>query len=229
MDEPITTDAPVETGAVEAAQPVEPEQQTAAVEPTEPQTEPVAGPSPDDNLEWLKNKGVDPTDPEAVAKVAKMYRDAEKAMHQSTTKASELEQKLVGDVQTQPIDAANPDLVQQLAGEIQALKTAQNVNSFFASNPEAKALESKMTEMVTERPELGELVKSGYLSLNDLHAMAKASTPGLDDQLKAEGGREALQTVAAKQQAKAVHGAATSSELTPNTPEDAFLTGLRAS
>lgn len=237
MDPTTTTDdpiMPIEDGA-EPAQPTSEDQSTAANEP-QPTTTPTDAPdaeppaestdSQDDNLEWLQKKGIDPTSPEAISKVAEMYRNAEKAMHESTSKASELEKTLSGGLQEQ-IDQAktdgNLDVVQELAAEIQNLKLQQNVNSFFNSQPEAKELEAKMTEIVNERPEIGNLVKSGYLSLGDLYNLAKASDPSREQQLKADGGREALQKVADKQQGRSVPGVATTSATADDNTSDPFL------
>lgn len=248
--EPTTTDPTPDAGAAEAAQPESVEQQAAATEPAEQptttedaqaETPADEGDAGDDNLAWLQKKGIDPTDPEAVAKVAKMYRDAEKAMHDSTKKASELERALSGGEQSTPTSQLDipqewlehpvlGQIVERL-GELEAgqtqVSTVQAVNSFFTSNPEAKQFEKQMASIVTDNPAIGQLVKSGYLSYDQLLAMAKGSDSGRDDKLRTEGGREALQTVADKQQGRSLVGSATKSEFSKDTKrDDDFLSGF---
>lgn len=221
MDEQTTTaNEPEDQGAEQQqqAQPEAPATEAAATEPNEQQTQEAAEPSEpqDDNLDWLKSKGVDPNSPEALAKVADMYRNAEKAMHQSTAKASELEKSLTTD--EQPTYGQSDD-VQALAAEVQNMKLATKVNTFFSENPQARELESEMTKIVTERPEIGQMVKSGYLDLQDVYNLA-AANPNREKALKTEGGREALQKVADKQLAKSVPGQATSSEFAKSVSKE---------
>jgi hypothetical protein len=221
MDEQPTTDSPVAVDGATEAQPV-PATDAPAATPAEP-TEDKPEPSQDENLAWLQNKGIDPQSPEALAKVAEMYRNAEKTMHQSTAKASELEKTLT----TQDPAAAPADsIVTELAAEVQRMKLQQNVNSFWSENPDAKAYEAKMTDIVTSRPDIGTLVRDGYLSLGDLYSLARGGDSNKDAELKAAGGKEALEKVAEKQQAKAVPGVATSSALSDGTKVDPFLIGL---
>jgi hypothetical protein len=113
-----------------------------------------------------------------------------------------------------------------LNAKVQALEMAQNVNTFWATNPDAKAYEPKMAEIVTENPTIGALVKSGYLSVQDLYAMAKGADTSRDATLKTEGGREALQKVADKQQGRAVQGQATSSAFGDESKKDPFREAL---
>jgi hypothetical protein len=143
-------------------------------------------------------------------------------MHDKTVKASELEKTLT----TQDPSAPADSIVAELAAEVRSMKLQANVNSFWSENPDAKAYETKMTEIVTSRPDIGTLVRDGFLSLSDLYSLARGNDTGKDAELKAAGGKEALQKVAEKQQARAVPGVATSSALSDPTKEDAFLKGL---
>jgi hypothetical protein len=110
--------------------------------------------------------------------------------------------------------------------EVQQLKLARSVDNFWSQNPEAKAYEPKMMEIVDTRPEIKQLVQAGYLSLNDLYNLTRGGDTGNEAALKAAGGKEALEKVAEKQQAKAVPGVATSSALSDGTKVDDFLIGL---
>jgi hypothetical protein len=219
--EPEST-ALAEPAADQEAEPQE-QQPNADEAPAEPPTK------ADENLAWLQKKGIDPTDPEAVSKIADMARNAEKKMHQSTVKASELEKSLQQDIQTADANG-DEDLVSQLAQEVQGLKLTQSVNAFFSTGSpeevaEKKGMEPAMAAIVTDNPQIGQLVKTGYLSYDQLYAMAKGSDNSREQQLKQDGGREALQQVANKQQARAIPGQATTSELSPAV-EDPFLAGF---
>lgn len=226
MDPQPTTD-PVTpaTGAEEPAQPVSEPTAPAATEPTEPATTTEGNEAAtDDNLKFLQSKGIDPKDPDIVTKLAKMYSEAEKAMHESNQKASQLQNALsTPDPTTQQ---QSDDPVAALTAEVQAMKLTTNVNTFFTSNPDAKTYEPKMAEIVTGNPTMGALVKAGYLSVEQLYQMAKGSDNSRENDLKTQGGREALQKVADKQQARAVNGHATTSEVDNSSGDDPFLTGL---
>lgn len=176
----------------------------------------------DDKLKrFAKGQGIDDVSelsPREMSLLKSAY-DNKAEQDRARQKASQLEKSLVATPSGASADAADPDLRERL----DRIEMTQNVNTFFAENPDAKALEEKMANIVTERPEIGQLVKSGYLSVSDLYDLARGSDTSRDEQLKADGGREALKKVASKQQAKAVPGHATSSQLTDNEPEDAFL------
>jgi hypothetical protein len=167
---------------------------------------------------YAESQGLELDSPSAI-KAARIAMQNQSEVTRNHLKASELEKSL----QSAELPAmGGDDTVNQLVAEVQGLKIIQNVNSFFSANPDAKALEDKMTDIVVERPEIGQLVKLGHLSMNDLYNLARGADNSRDEKLKADGGREALKKVARKQQAKAVPGAATSSDLS-TAQEDAFL------
>lgn len=227
MEEETTTDSTTTTGADEA-QPGGAGADSAVTtdESTTTTTDDSqAAGAADDNLTFLQSKGVDLSTPEGQAKAAQSWREAEKAMHNSTTKASEL-QKALDKPTPGTSTEIQDDPVKNLTAEVQALKMTQSVTTFWATNPDAKAYEPAMTAIVTDNPTIGALVKSGYLQLNDLYQMARGADPKLTENLKTEGGREALQRVADKQQGKAVQGQATSSALGDEGKPDLFREGL---
>ena len=85
-----------------------------------------------------------------------------------------------------------------------------------------------MTEIVSTRPEIGQAVKLGVLSFDDLYAMALSSKDVIAD-AKQAGGKEALETVRQKQQARSVQGQATTSALSDSITKDnvdAWYAGL---
>lgn len=220
MDESTTTNEPTDTG-VQETQPAGVDTQAAENQPAEPTTtedSQEAATPVDDNLAWLQNKGIDPQSPEALAKVAEMYRNAEKAMHNKSQEKAELQQALQ-QPQEQLTDAnGNYDPTAVLEARLQAIENERNVERFFNTNPDAKAYEEKMIDMVSTDPNLNYLVSNNVLSIENLYQMAKGADPSLEQSLKSEGGREALQKVADKQQAKAVTGSATNSQMATGGP-----------
>lgn len=148
---------------------------------------PTQADSEDDVESWAKKKGLPLEDP---VKLAQMYRDAEKKMHEATAKAREFNTA----VMDQPlIDYTGNEVIDQLASQMNQLTIQNKVNSFWESNPEAREFENKMAEIVTERPHLQN-------DLDALYALAR-NDPSREDELKREGGRQALTNLAQKQQA----------------------------
>lgn len=210
MDETTTTPS-VDEGA--QAQPDEQIKEVAEQpqEPTAEESKDLPKPSNDDNLEWLKNKGIDPTSTEAVSAIAEKWRTAEREMHAKTQQASELEKNIAQSAQQQINDAeasGQVDPAQIALARVAKLELQNSVNSFFMNNPEAKQHEKAMVDLVEQRPDLKQMVHSGYLGIQDLYAMTVGSNI---DTVKAEGGQHALQQLANKQTASAVLGAATTS------------------
>jgi hypothetical protein len=255
MEESTTTESTATEAAAEEAQTTTEQATDSAVTTDESTTEQTintdettteadgtAEEATDENLEWLKSKGIDPSDTAAMAKVAKMYRDAEKAMHKSTGEASELKKALSAPTtaaattdgtatqQDQQVEQQEQqqqdDPVATLSARMQALEMAQNINSFFSTTPDAKQYETQMATIVTGNPTIGALVKTGYLTVSDLYNMARGSDPQRDEQLKKDGEREALKKVADKQQGKAVQGQATSSAFSDENKKDPFREAL---
>lgn len=155
--------------------------------------------SNEDLSKWAESKGLNLEDPESVQKLAKSYREAEKKLHETTQTKSELEKQLVppgNDYQFMPDGSLD------VYSEVQNVKTQLNLQNFYMENPEARSYDEKMAEIALEKPELGLYAKnSGDFSV--LLALAKQGDE------RQQGGREALQKLADKQQA-AVAGAAAS-------------------
>ena len=221
-DEPILPD---ETGA--EALPVEASEQPAATtaEPTQTEAEGDAEsvPEADDKLaSFAKGQGIDSMEglSDREKRLLKVAYDNNAEFQRNRQRATELEKTLSA---PQPTD--DDTVVNALASEVQNLKMAQSVQNFWTDNPEAREFEGKMTELVTSRPEIGQMVKYGHLSIGDLYSLAQGSDPAA---LKAAGGKEALEKVAKKQQAKAIPGSATTSEFSQAEKEDAFSKGFDA-
>ncbi len=155
--------------------------------------------SNDDLSKWAESKGLNLEDPESVQKLAKSYREAEKKLHETTQTKSELEKQLVPPGNEYQF---TPDGNLDVYSEVQNVKTQLNLQNFYMENPDARTYDEKMAEIALEKPELGLYAKnSGDFSV--LLALAKQGDE------RQQGGREALQKLADKQQA-AVAGAAAS-------------------
>ena len=210
---------------VAAATPAEPTNTNTDEEPAEEADNSEESDSEYANLkEWADKKGFDLTTEEGQAKAWKSMREAEKRMHDSTVKASSLE-KTIGEA-AKEADVVNEDSEWQQ--RVKALELKDSVNTFFTQDGIDKDMRPKMAEYASANPNVSYLVESGYLTISDLYNMVRGADPTLAAQLKAKGGKEALEKVVSKQQAKAVPGAATNSDLADNTPEDAFLKAFEA-
>lgn len=227
MTDTTTTEEATQSQGVDQTQP-EGEQATTAegqneqTATTEQETtEPAQADNPDDWQGWLQAKGVDPTDPDAVGKVAKMAREAEKAMHGKAQKASELKKTL----ESQPAGqvSENP-LTQQLFEEVVALKRSTATRDFKSEVKLTPAQEAKMVDYLASNPEKVQLINAGYMSLKDAYTLSGAGS--IDPEAaKREGKQEALQQLANKQRVTSVSGDARTPGVTP-PKDDPFLAGF---
>lgn len=219
MEDQTTTVAPVTPG-VEPTQPVVAEPTTAATEPSVAPTEPEPAqpsvepskdaPSDDDELSsWAEKKGLT-LDSDNAKKAAKMAREAERAMHQKAQRASELEKSISTKSdeyaeEVAQVTGQDPELVKRL----QRIEVRESVRDFWDANPDARQYESQMIELLQTKPHLAGDLESLYAS-----ALVKS---GNLDAVKSQGKREALESLAHKQQAAVPTGNATNSGITPKT------------
>lgn len=211
VTQPTTTEAVAEEAQADSTSQTD-DQQTAEAVSSEPQETQATNESEDDIKSWAEKKGLPLEDP---VKLAQMYRDAEKKMHEATSKAREFNQA----VMEQPlVDYTGNEVVDQLATQVNQLTIQNKVNSFFEAVPEAREFETKMAELVVQRPHLQN-------DLDALYALAR-NDPTREADLRREGGREALTTLAQKQQAvppsaNAVNpGVFASSKITPENVDE---------
>lgn len=213
MAEETTTEAPAETGeqtiqgvtvddqgmAVsepETTEPAEAVQET--TEPEQKETQAEAEPSDEEQLtKFAETKGLT-LDSDNAKKAAKMAMEAEKRMHQATSKASELE-KVARITDEQVPEGATPQEVDNL--RVRNLELKLDIQS-WKSNPDNKsklAYEQEMVKVLAD-PIKKQLVQGGYLSLDDVYNIARGGDASVDANLKSEGKREALESLAHKQQ-----------------------------
>lgn len=211
MDEQTTTEQVAEETGAEVAQPVETEE-TTAVETTEetqvseevqePETEASTNePSDEDELSsWAANKGVK-LESENDRKLAQMARESEKAFHRQSQKKSELQKTLERGIDQ---EAEANGFTDQERITLAKVSTKLTVREFFDENPDAREYEAQMAQAVTERPYLAN-------DLEALYALAKVSDTGRENNLKQEGAKNALSSLAQKQRTATPSGAAVQS------------------
>ena len=219
MEEPQPT-APVVEGA--PAQPTEPVTATAGA-PQEPITQPqdaTAAPSVDDTADWLSKKGIDPKDPEALNKIAKSYREAEKLAMSATREASELRKSLAPEPQYDPAQAGQTDpTVNEF---IQDYRRDKLISSFKQSHQDWQEHEPTMASLLNQQVNTAygamtrsQLVNAGIISLEDIYTMAKGAAPADTEKVKAETRQEVLQTLANTQRAGGGAGNASTPGMSP--------------
>lgn len=219
MDEITTTDAVTQdSGAI--AQPDE--QQAEAVQDTSSETQ--STDSTDDSAStdtstdsaeeadtsdintWLSKKGIDPTSPEALTKIADMARNSERAMHKSAQERAEAQRQLTSNFKNQ----ADPtDANAWMQGQVQELKLKDMARDFVDRHPDVKDDLGGMSEYLQTNKDIQTLTEAGILTLDQVHAMYMNS-PAQADKLREQGGQAALQKLANKQRASAVQGNASS-------------------
>jgi cytochrome c556 len=228
MDETTTSAPPVEEGAAAQApaQPVQTDGSGAA----QPQTQ-VTEPSNDDNLTWLQSKGVDPSSPEAVTKLAEMYRNAEKQLSRVSQEASQLKKSLTPSQQPISGDSAAEPAINEFIADYRRDKM---LNSFKESHPDWSQYDSTMGQLLEEavRTPYGvftrsQLVNEGLLGLEDIYRMAKGASPVDTEAIKQGAKQEVLQTLANTQRAGGATTHATNS--TPQEQADPVLQAIKRS
>lgn len=224
MDEQTTTDAATQAQAPTTAQPDE--QPAEAVQPTdsEPTTtndeqgEPAEPDAPSDDAQpdnsaeedladyWSK-KGIDITTPEGQRAAAKSYREAEKAMHQSKQRSSELEKQL----QSTPFEQVSDDPTAQQALETaSSVKLELQVERWKNQHNITPQQDEAIGQYLTDNPNKAYMLKNGYLSLDDVAAMSGALKEDTEA-IRSQGSRETLEKLANKQVASSVPASAMTS------------------
>ena len=237
MDESTTGSPVVDTGVDVSTQPSdsitldEPAANSPDTSTTEVTTE---APTIDDNATWLQSKGIDKSDPLWESKLIKNAREAEAQMSKRSQEAAQLQKALTEPVAQEDQLYEQPDQISQLQAQVETMQLNQSVKDFFAADGdtaaagERKALEPQMAQIVTENPAIGQMVKGGFMSYDQLFALAKGSSPDYASTLKQDGGREALQSVVDRQQGRATQGIATTGDLSGDTKGDPFLDGFNS-
>lgn len=187
--------------------------------------------------DFLAKKGIDKSDPEALRKVADMYRNSEKGFYSKSQEAAQLQRKLA-EAQTPEV---RPD--QQALNEVRSMRIEMDTKEWKASHNLTPEDEQKMVEYVsaplTDRQgkivsdpitgtpfTRGMLVNNGVLSLDDVYRLAGCGIQKADN-LKDAYRDEVRKEMAARQAAKRPSSNATDSTQFGKAEEnDPFITGL---
>lgn len=223
MDEDTTTaTTDVQTGA-EEAQPVTDVDTTAAdaqttTEPGEESQDveavetPADAPQVDDKLQkYAQSQGLDLDSPSAI-KAATIAMKAQSEATRNYHKTTELEKTLtatsdeVAEVVAEQRGVTDP-LVLDMLKRDQRREVKDSIRDFWDANPTARDYESKMIELLQTKPHLAG-------DLESLYATAVMQSGKLDS-VKSQGKREALESLAHKQQAAVPTGNATNRSMTP--------------
>lgn len=155
---------------------------------------------------WAQKKGLPLDDPK---KLAEMYYNAEKKMHEATQKSP---------VQPpEPLDVTGDVNYDQLIERQNQQELRTYVRDWFDANPEMKEHRQDLMRIANERPWLN--------NLDDIRAHYLAD-PARQKNLKSEGGREALTNLAQKQQQTPPSAGATNAnsyatnKITPNNVDE---------
>lgn len=199
----------------------------------------------DEIEEFLAKKGVKLDDPEALRKVAEMYRNVEKDYGKKSQEKAQLERQLeqINSQQAPMVPSADPmERVQALERQLAADRQLAAVKDWKAAKNLSPEVEAKMVEFLSQPLEANGikqtdnqgnpltkmfLVQAGALSYDDVFRAVGG------DSFKAEAVKEELKTavaneIAAKQNAKSPSSLATDSTqfAQPKTADDEFIAGL---
>ena len=237
--EPVANDTTTEqaegtdSSAVEATKEQTDSQEGATEEPAVADTT-QTGDAIDD---FLAKKGIDKSDPDALRKVADMYRNSEKGFYSKSQEAAQLQRKLA----EQQTHELAPD--QQALNEVRALRIEMDTKDWKATHNLSAEDEQRMVEYVsqplTDRQgnvitdpatgaplSRGLLVNNGVMSLDDVYRLAGCGMQKVDN-LKADLRKEVESEMAARQAAKRPSAKATDSTQFGKAEEnDPFLSGL---
>ena len=171
--------------------------------------------------EFLAKKGIKSDDPDALRKVAEMYKNSEKGFYQKSQEKAQLERRLA----ESRIPEIRPD--QEALSEVRSLRTEMSVEKWKAGRNLSAEDEQKMIEYVQSpitdangnvqvNPQTGQpitkgmLVLNGVLSLDDVYALSGAGKVEVDS-LKENLRKEVQKEMEARQAAKRPSSNATDS------------------
>jgi len=197
----------------------------------------------DEIEEFLAKKGIKLDDPDALRKVADMYRNVEKDYGKKAQEKAKLERQLE-QMSAQPFNsAANPlDRIQALENQLNADRQINAVKEWKAAKNLSPEVEDKMVEYlqqplvsngVPQTDNFGNPLSKLFLLQNGVLSLDEVFNAVGGDSLKADAIKEELKTavaneIAAKQTAKSPSALATDSTqfAQPKEADDDFVAGL---
>lgn len=191
--------------------------------------------------DFLAKKGIDKSDPDALRKVADMYRNSEKGFYSKSQEAAQLQRQLAQQRVPQP--QVQSDAGQQALNEMRSMRIEMDTKEWKSKHNLSPEDEQKMVEYVssplTDRQgnviydpvtgmplTKGLLVNNGAMSLDDVYRLAGCGVQKVDN-LKANLRKEVEKEMAARQAAKRPSAKATdSTQFGKAQEDDPFLSGL---
>lgn len=194
--------------------------------------------------EFLAKKGIKSDDPDALRKVADMYRNVEKDYGKKSQEKAQLERQIAQMNAVQPTQNVNDTMtrIQNLERQLASDRQLQAVKEWKAAKNPSPEVEAKMVEYLGKQvisngiPQIDNqgnpvtnnfLVNMGVLSYDDVYRLVGG------DSFKADAVKQELKTavaneIAAKQTAKSPAALATNSTqfAQPKQADDEFLDGL---
>lgn len=180
-----------------------------------------ASSSDEDLTKFAKAQGIDDYTSltEREKKILKTAHDNQKAYRKSTQdKSDELKQTLEdAEKPTQEELDSDVDGNTELRAEVNQLRAAQRVESFYGKNPEAREYETEMKDLVLEEVKTNGTEAARYLSsdLGRLLTLAKARRGDSTEDAKAQGAREEREKLRKRQEGSSDSGQAQNSHSTP--------------
>lgn len=189
--------------------------------------------------EFLAKKGISKDDPDALRKVADMYRNSEKGFYNKSQEAAQLQRQLA----QQRVPQVQADAGQQALNEMRSMRIEMDTKEWKSKHNLSPEDEQKMVEYVsaplTDRQgnvvydpatgmplTKGLLVNNGAMSLDDVYRLAGCGVQKVDN-LKENYRKEVEKEMAARQAAKRPDAKATDSTKFGKAQEDdPFLSGL---
>lgn len=183
----------------------------ATAEPSESQPDAESAPAVDDKLQkYAQSQGISLDSPGAI-KAAEIAMKAQSEATRNYHKASELEKAANISPEQVPADAT-PQEVDNV--RIRNMELKMDVQAWKMQNQDKLALEGEMVKVLAD-PKKKAMVQEGYLSLDDVYAIARGAAPDNSEAVKSQGKREALESLRDKQQAAVPGGHATNPSVTP--------------
>jgi len=234
------------TSSPAVEEPIEqPTSENDATESTDDTTNANESQTGDEVEEFLAKKGIKLDDPDALRKVANMYRNVEKDYGKKSQEKAQLERQLeqLNAQQMPKVPSADPmERVQALERQLAADRQLAAVKDWKAAKNLSPEVEAKMVEFLSQPLEANGvkqtdnngnpltkmfLVQAGALSYDDVFRAVGG------DSFKADAVKEELKAavaneIAAKQSAKSPTSLATDSTqfAKPTTADDEFVAGL---
>lgn len=189
--------------------------------------------------EFLAKKGINASDPDALRKVAEMYRNSEKGFYNKSQEAAQLQRQLA----QQRVPQVQADAGQQALNEMRSMRIEMDTKEWKSKHNLSPEDEQKMVEYVsaplTDRQgnivydpvtgmplTKGLLVNNGAMSLDDVYRLAGCGVQKVDN-LKDNYRKEVEKEMAARQAAKRPDAKATdSTKFGKAQDDDPFLSGL---